>query len=78
MVDYDQQPNGRAWCYTFQFKGKLPAMAGTVFVRMNAPHQEVEAECLKHWRRIFPDNLECPLVQLVPGMLVFLPEKSQK
>lgn len=74
MLAQQERPNGRAWCYEFRFPGKAPAMAGTVFVRLGATHQEVETACHAHWREIFPDNLHCPLVRLAPGMLVFMEE----
>ena len=76
MIAYKDQPDGRAYCYTFQFKGKEIALAGTVIVRKGATEQEIEAECHKHWRKIFPDNLDCPLVNFVPGALVFMSRKT--
>jgi hypothetical protein len=76
MIGHEDQPNGRAWCYAFQFPGKKEALCGTVFVRLRATNQEIEEECRKHWRGIFPNNLECPLVNLVPGSLVFVEEAS--
>jgi len=74
MVNYSDSPNGRAWCYQFQFPGKKPGMAGTVYARLHAPHHELEAQCRKHWQEVFPDTLQCPIVKLVPGALVFMPE----
>lgn len=41
-------------------------------IRIGTKDREIEEECRKHWREIFPDNLECPLVKLVPGSLVFV------
>lgn len=65
----------RAWCYHFQFEGKAPALAGTVFIRTDAPHHEIEAACQEHWRSIFPFDPP-PITKLVPGMIVFK-EKSE-
>ena len=67
----------RAWCFTFEFKGKKPCMFGTVFCRLGAPHHEVEAACIEAWFSVFPKTFPPPpIVKLIPGTLVFLPKED--
>jgi hypothetical protein len=74
MIDYQSAPNGRAWCFVFQYPNKKKAMFGTVYVRNDAPHQEIEAACIECWAEVFP--FDCPpIVKLLPGQAVFLPEE---
>lgn len=68
-------PDGRAWCYVFQYPEKKPCMAGTVLIRLGAPDHEIHAACHEHWRGIFPFD-PAPIIKLVPGSLVFIEEKS--
>jgi repressor LexA len=68
--------NGRAWSAKCQWKGAAePFWFGTVFVRLNAPHQEIEAEVKATIRTILPPDVRPPdIVELAPGTIVFMPE----
>lgn len=71
----------RAWCAVYQWPGRKKFLFGTAWLRHDAPMHEVEAEVArefaKAWGEILPDGWEQPkLLDLRPGMLVFVPEKE--
>lgn len=71
----------RAWCAVFQWPGKEEFRVGTVWVRANGPLNEVEAEAMlafdKLWGRLLPDDVTRPtLKNLIPGQLVFIEEEA--
>jgi len=72
------QENGRAWIAQCRWPGaKRPFWFGTVFCRLNATHQELEAAVLRDLAEILPANVPAPeIVQLMPGQLVILPEQE--
>lgn len=71
-----QEDYQRAYVAKCQFKGgELPFWYGTVFVRLGATHQEIEAEITKQHRRHYPIDHEDAVIQEIhPGHLVFIRE----
>lgn len=71
--------NGRAYVAKLQWKGaEKPFRYGTFFVRLGATQQEKESAAVASIRNILPNDFPDPdVVQLLPGMLVFLPETDR-
>lgn len=68
--------NGRAWVAECKWKSAKEAFwFGTVYVRIGAPHHEIEAAVFAALAFILPPLIDRPdIIELKPGSLVFLPE----
>lgn len=64
----------RSWVATLAYPGKAPVRFGTVMLRPDAPMHEVEAAIIHDAGKCLPDGFR--IVDLVPGMLVFVPEET--
>ncbi len=71
--------NGRAWVAKVQWKGAAkPFWFGTVYVRLGATHQEIEAAVIENFSEIIPHDFPKPdIIELTPGCLIFMPEKEK-
>lgn len=75
----------RTWFGEFQWPGKKKFIAGCVevYMEVNASQAEilkaVEAEFVKFWGDILPDNFPMPnTINLIPGSIFFVSEESME
>lgn len=71
----------RPWTGIFQWSGKKPFRAGTVFVSPDTKQHEIERELRREFEslfgRILPDSVARPaLINYEPGGIVFVDEET--